>query len=721
MSRMAKPRVASLWQLARLYGVQTAYYDVNHRRRQASPEALLGVLQALDAPVASIRDVPDALAERRQALWRRAVEPVAVAWDGQPPTMEIRLPSGAADSSVACLLEQETGETHRWVCDLRSQPSGQLTDVNGATYVAKRLDVPGRLALGHHRLTLDIQERRFESMIISAPRKAYTGGSKERTWGAFLPLYALHSQRSWGGGDFSDLEALMDWVTEQGGGVVATLPLLASVLDPPFDPSPYTPASRLFWNEFYIDVTRVPELEKCPSAQSLLASGDVQRDLDGLRSSPLVDYDRQMRIKRSVLEEMARCFFSHPSDRRKSFQSFVEAHRAVEDYARFRAVGERLRAPWPEWPKPLRDGTIGPADCDEATTQYYLYAQWLAHEQMEALATKAQTGGRGLYLDFPLGVHPHGFDVWREREAFAPGVSAGAPPDAFFTKGQHWGFPPLRPEQMRAHHYRYVIASLDHHLKPAGILRIDHVMGLHRLFWVPDGLEASDGVYVRYPAEELFAVVSLASHRHKAWIVGENLGTVPFYVNPTLARHDVYRMYVLQYELKPDRRRPLRAIRSDAVASLNTHDMPPFAAYWQGLDIDERRAMGLLDEVGVRRERKERESAKRALVEYLQRQGHLAGPASMEAVLRACLAHLSASPARLVLVNVEDLWLETSPQNVPGTRDERPNWRQKAAYGLESFFRMPSVLEAFQEVAHLRGGDGGPSGPRAKRARRVEV
>jgi 4-alpha-glucanotransferase len=418
---------------------------------------------------------------------------------------------------------------------------------------------------------------------------------------------------------------------------------------------------------------------------------------------------------------MARFFFSHPSDRGRSFQGFLEANRLVEDYARFRAVGERLRAPWPEWPKRLGDGNIGPADCDEATTQYYLYTQWLASEQMDALAAKAQTGGRGLYLDFPLGVHPHGYDVWREREAFALDVSVGAPPDVFFTKGQNWSFPPLRPEQMRANHYRYVIASLDHHLKPAGILRIDHVMGLHRLFWIPDGMEASEGVYVRYPAEELFALVSLASHRHRSWIVGENLGTVPSYVNPTLARHDIYRMYVLQYELRPGPKRPLRAVRSDAVASLNTHDMPPFAAYWEGLDIEERRAMGLLDDVGVRRERNGRESAKRALVEYLKRQGRLTGPATMEEVFRACLSHLSASPARLVLVNVEDLWGETSPQNVPGTCDERPNWRQKAAYDLESFCQMPVVLRAFQDMSHQRRGGVGPPGPRSKRAKRVEA
>ncbi|MFQ5892799.1 MAG: 4-alpha-glucanotransferase, partial [Nitrospinota bacterium] len=680
---MAKPSVHPLHQLARLYGMQTAYYDVESRCRQASPEALLLVLQALGAPVETFHDVHGALRERRQALWERSVEPVAIAWDGDPLSMTLRLPSGAADATIPCLLEVETGAARRWSCDLQAQSPDHVAEVEGTRYVVKGLTLPGNIPWGYHRLTLEIQGRLFESMIIAAPRKAYGGRGEDKTWGAFLPLYALHSQDSWGGGDFSDLGAFMEWVANQGGGVVATLPLLASFLDEPYDPSPYTPASRLFWNEFYIDVTRVPDLEKCPAAQSLLGSGDTRKELEGLRSAALVDYRRQMGVKRKVLEAMARSFFSEPIDRHPSFRRFVETHGPVEDYACFRAVGDRQGTPWPAWPHPLREGVLRPADYDEEARGYYLYTQWLAHEQICALANRARNGTPGLYLDFPLGVHPYGYDVWRERELFASGIAVGAPPDTFFTEGQTWDFPPLHPEQSRAQHYRYVIASLDHHLRAAGILRIDHVMGLHRLFWIPRGMGPAEGVYVRYPAEELYAIVSLASHRHKAWIIGENLGTVPYYVNPTMARHNIHRMYVLQYELTADRSRPLRAIHADSVASLNTHDMPPFAAFWQGLDIEDREAMGLLDEVGVRRERKRRESIKRALVGFLKRQGHLRGPATMQAVLRACLAHLSASPARVVLVNVEDLWQETEAQNVPGTGEERPNWRRKAAYGLE--------------------------------------
>jgi len=701
---MDRTQLHSLQQLARLYGVQTAYYDFKHQRQQASPEALLPVLRALGAPVGHLGDVPAALRMRRQALCKRFVEPVAVAWEGGPLALELRMSTKLASQRIRCHLRLENGEPRVWTCDPELLPALEATEVEGARYVRKKLAVPGTLPPGYHRLTLEIQGRAFETMIISAPLKAYAapGRPTSRVWGVFLPLYALHSRRSWGCGDFSDLEALMGWVTKLGGGLVATLPFLASFLEEPFDPSPYVPASRLFWNEFFVDVTRVPERERCPAAQTLLSSSGVQAELEALRSSPLVDYRRQMELKRQMLEELARCFFAERSERHASFRRFLEAHPTVEDYARFRAAGERQHSPWPQWPQRLRDGLLKPGDYDEEAKRYHMYAQWLAHEQIQSLSTRARSAGLGLYLDLPLGVHPYGYDVWRERAVFASDVTGGAPPDAFFTKGQNWGFPPFHPEEIRAEGYRYAIACLRHLLQHAGILRIDHVMGLHRLFWVPRGLEARQGVYVRYPAEELYALLALESHRHQALILGENLGTVPRYIRPTMARHNIHRMYVMQYELSAEPDRPLRAIGRDAVASLNTHDMPPFAAFWQGLDIQDRLEMDLLDEVGAQRERKKRQTLKRALARYLKRKGRPEGTATGRAVLEALLAHLSASPARVVLVNLEDLWLERQPQNVPGTQAERANWQRKARYSLEAICEMPRVCGTLRQIDRLR-------------------
>ncbi|MEJ2047718.1 MAG: 4-alpha-glucanotransferase, partial [Dehalococcoidia bacterium] len=301
-----------------------------------------------------------------------------------------------------------------------------------------------------------------------------------------------------------------------------------------------------------------------------------------------------------------------------------------------------------------------------------------------------------------LGAHPDGYDVWREREAFALETSAGAPPDAVFSRGQNWEFPPLHPERIRERGYRYLIACLRHHLKHAGILRIDHVMGLHRLFLIPSGMEASQGAYVRYRAEELYAILALEAHRHKAIIVGEDLGTVPPYVRPTMTRHGLHRMYVVHYELASDQRR-LPPVPTRVVASLNTHDMPPFAAFWQGLDIEERRRLGLLDSADARAEGNRLQSMKETLITFLRNRSWLHEPkGDVRTVLTTCLSYLAASQAQLVLINLEDLWLETQPQNVPTTGEAYPNWRRKARYTLEQFSQLPQVVDILITVNRLR-------------------
>ena len=695
-----------LQELAHTYGIETAYYDVANHRKEASPEAILLVLKALGAPVETFEDIPSALNDRRQAIWRRYLEPVIVAWEGGPATADLHLPLDRAASSVACQVNLENGDVHSWSCDLAELPTLRVVELCGERYVAKRLTIPGILPWGYHRLMVEAPGKLSEALLIGAPLKAYQShkGSVNRVWGIFLPLYALHSQRSWGSGDFSDLEALIAWVSGLGGSVVATLPLLACFFDEQFDQSPYAPVSRLFWNELYLDVGKIPELGQCNSAQAVLESTDFRKELKALRSLRFVDYGRQMALKRKVLEELARSLFLETNDRFADFCSFVESNRRVEDYACFRATCACQGVPWWQWPEPLRDGILRMGDYDEETKRYHTYVQWLAQQQLHELSEKAGELGSGLYLDLPLGVRPDGYDAWREHDLFAMDVSVGAPPDTLYSKGQHWYFPPLHPEKIREQGYRYVIDYLDNHLKYAGLLRIDHVMSLHRLFWIPKGLEARNGVYVRYSADELCAILSLESHRHKCLIVGENLGTVPSHVNQLMSRHDIHGMYVVQYEVTPVQKRPLRTVVADEVASLNTHDMPPFSAFWRGSDIEERFDLNLLDGAGARAERETRGALKKALLRFLQRNGWLeSGPADdIYPVLRACLKLLGASPARVLLVNLEDLWLETEPQNLPGIHGRSSNWRRKASHTFEGFSRMPKLRSTLEEIDTLR-------------------
>lgn len=702
---MSVRQTPPLYQLARLYNVQTAYYDAFGRRRQPSPQALLFILRALGSPVEGMADFPNALRERREWMWRRCIEPVILAWGGGPVRLELRLPEKEANGFLTCRLKLETGEVRKWAYRLPRLFTAHASKVEGTRYLVKWLYLPVSLPLGYHRLTLELEGRSFNTQLISAPIKAYTGLQEQgdRAWGVFLPLYALRSEKNWGSGDFSDLEALASWVKRFGGGIVATLPLLAAFLDEPFEPCPYLPASRLFWNEFYLDVTRIPDLERCRTARALLASSAFHKEIEALRQATLVDYRRQMALKRKVLEILTRFFFAKASDRQASFQGFVKGNPSVEDYARFRATCERQRAPWPRWPQRLRDGVLRSNDYDQENERYHLYVQWLAHEQLSAVAKKTKATSQVLYLDLPLGIHAHGYDVWRERNLFALDVSAGAPPDTFFTQGQNWGFPPFHPEALRENGYRYYLALLRHHMKHAGLLRIDHVMALHRLFWIPKGLAPSEATYVHYPSEEFYAILSLESHRHRSLIVGENLGTVPTYVNRSMTRHNIHGMYVLQYELQPDSKKALRPISRKSLASLNTHDMPPFSAFWQGLDIADRLELGLLDPAGARRERKNRQDLKKALLDFVRRGGWLkSSERDMRSVLRAVLMFLSAGPARFVLANLEDLWLEKFPQNVPGTVEQRLNWQRKARYGFEVFSQMSEAFDILHEINHRR-------------------
>jgi 4-alpha-glucanotransferase len=498
----------------------------------------------------------------------------------------------AAVETILGQHKRDAVEPVRVVWEGERVPDGEIELEQGGAW-----DRRDMLPHGYH--TLD-----GETLLIHAPRKAYA--PREKTWGIFLPLYAVPRH----GGDLGDLERYMAWVRELGGNVVATLPLLAAFDD---EPSPYSPVSRLFWNERYLDIDALPEFTG-------------SRDLHELASRFVPD---------------------------EGFERFATLAR---DYARFRG--------------------------DE---RYHLYVQYRMSQQMERLSE------RGLYLDFPLGVNAGGYDVARYGHVFAKGAAVGAPPDSFFTRGQNWGFPPFHPEGLRVDRYRYFRAAISHHARHAGMLRLDHVMGLHRLYWIPDGFDAADGVYVRYDDEELYAIVVLESVRNRCAIVGEDLGTVPQYVPKAMERHGLRRMYVVQYEAKPQAP-ALSDPPAAAVASINTHDMPTFAAFWSGKDIADRVEQGLLDDDGAKEERETRAKIRQAMARQVGEGDPLA----------SVLRFLARSDAEVVLVNLEDLWGETEPQNVPGLPER--SWKQRFRLSFEEArgdTRVARLLETVSEARPL--------------------
>lgn len=715
--------IRGLSELAKLYGVQTAYEDVSGKRRTASAESLKHILRVMGAPVESAADVQEALHQFRNNQQSRLVEPVIVAWNGRLNEVPVYWRASDNAQNIVTQLAIENGETkeRQWTtADLRpatssdgsssdgSSSDGSSSDGSSKELAFGSLRFQQKLPLGYHRLTVQIGDRSQESLIIAAPRKLDTGSlvSGERQWGVFIPMYALHGEGGWGAGSVAEFDQFARWVRGHGGTLVASLPLLASFYENPWDISPYSPASRLFWNEFFVDLSRIPEVAGNERARQLLGSSELQQQVAVQRAADTVQHRELIGWKRRILEALADQFFQESTPRRAEFEHYRSHSPDVENYARFRAACERLGRPWTHWPEEMRHGDLKDNHEDQRAREYHLFAQWIAHQQFEDLSRAATDAGMTWYLDLPLGTHSDGYDVWRYRDAFALGASGGAPPDAFFTKGQSWGFPPLHPHKLRERKYDYFIQVIRHHLRQARLLRIDHVMGLHRLYWVPDGYPATQGAYVRYPAEEFYAILLLESHRHGASIIGENLGTVPSYVNRAMKQHGFGRLYVLQYEMHlPSSSGHARSPDADEVVSLNTHDMPPFATWWQGKDIDDRLDLGLMDEAQAEVERADREKLRQSLIGLLREQGALThDEPDLPAVLQACLSWLGSSDAHVMLINLEDLWFETLSQNVPGTVTERVNWRRKTRMSLEHFTHSDELGAILRAVDQSRKG-----------------
>jgi 4-alpha-glucanotransferase len=490
-------------------------------------------------------------------------------------------------------------------------------------------------------------------------------------------------------GDYTDLGRAARWVGGLGGGFLSTLPLLATFLDAPFEPSPYSPASRLFWSELFIDVTAVPGWA---GPDATLAA-----EIAACQAGDVVDYRRTAALKRRELQRAALHASSDPAIH-TALTQYAGGHPRVDDYARFRAVGDRRREGWPAWPQRLRDGVIRDGDYARENYEYHRFVQWQADTQLAAAAGRSGDSAAMLYLDMPLGANPVGYDSWRFRDLFADGVSAGAPPDPLFTGGQNWGFQPPVPQALRATGYRYLIETFRHHLRHARMLRLDHVMSLYRLFWVPSGLDAKRGVYVRYPEQELFAVLALESVRHQATVIGEDLGTVPSAVRRAMERHGVQRMHVVQFEASPDRDPPIAAPPESVVASLNTHDMPTFAGFWRGSEIDDQLDLGLIHAEEHRAALAERLRLRRKLSRLLGASGEI----DVALARQRLLERLAASEARFVLINLEDMWLEPRPQNVPGTSTERPNWQRRASRSLTEIIEDAAIGRMLKSIGERR-------------------
>jgi 4-alpha-glucanotransferase len=686
----------ALRELARLYGVQESYTNVFRRRVRADVESTIAVLQAMGAPVASLRDATGALRARREELARRPLEPVIVAWDGRLSAVQVRVPAAQAGGDVRVSVTPESEDPHGWESVTPSQEGP-----SEAGFLPARVTVGRRLPVGRHHLWMESGDGPVRALVLSAPRRCPQPDG--RWWGVFAPLYALRAEGDWGVGSFSELATFRSWIGDLGGSVTATLPLFAQFLDEPMlEPSPYSPASRLFWNETYVDVTRAPGLDGCAEAREVLDDPSFREQVARLRKADLTDHPAVAAAKRRVLDPLAQQAFRGTPP--AGLSEFAADPRAA-DYARFRAEVERRGGWWGAWPEVERDGSLSGSALDDDRARYHLFAQWVAAQQLSEAAGRADASG-GLMLDLPIGVNGAGYDVWRERDSFAPDVAAGAPPDAFWSQGQDWGAPPPHPHGARDAGYRYHEEVFRTLFRYAAVARIDHVIGLHRLYWVPRGASPRDGVYVRYRADEWYALLSIAANEAGAVVVGEDLGTVPGSVRPAMRSHGLLRTYVAQREAGAD---GLPEPPAESVAALNTHDMPTWAGFWRGSDVPLREELGLIDHAEAQRILETRRGMRGALPASLP--GLLADPDGEDprASLEASLERLAAGRAAIVMASLGDLLLESDPQNVPGTGPERLNWRRRYPWTVDELQHRAEVATTLERIDRARRV-GGPPG-----------
>jgi alpha-1,4-glucan:alpha-1,4-glucan 6-glycosyltransferase/4-alpha-glucanotransferase len=693
--------------LAAAHGVEVTYLDHGGVQRTARRDALLAVLTSLGVDDAG-HDPMSALAAHRAGV--ELVEPVVVLEaEGRSPWVSVTVPRRI--ETVECELFIEGDETQSWRAPVLERSAARSVLAPIAASSASSATRPGSIELpralppGYHELVVRSGRRASSAHLLVRPKDGARGrfDASWRAVGVAAPLFTLHSSRSWGCGDLTDLDELAALAGRHGATVVSTLPLLAGFGPMPFEPSPYLPASRRFWHERWLDADAVVQAFRTPTLAALGRAARDRTQAAALRSHPYVDGEGALRAKRDVLEAVAAALGPRGAPGRAAFDAYLADRPAVSDWARFRAAGERHGADWRCWPTHMRDGRIEADDVDASVVGYHELVQWLADHQLRALAERFEQRGQVLSLDLPLGVHPNGYDVWRHRDQFLWGLSVGAPADRFFPRGQVWGFPPPSVAPTRAGGHAQFRAAIVHHLSVARMLRIDHVLGTQRLFYVPDGMGARDGVYVRMPLEELLAVVAIEAQRHRAAIVGEDLGTVDAAVRRAMQRDGIRRTSVVQLSIRATGSSPFVPPPAGAVASFSTHDLPTFEGWWRCRDVDERLELGQVDATTGADMRTRRLAERSRLVTLLDVDA--AGPhedAPPEGLLAAAHGALAASEAGVVLVQLDDVLDELEAVNLPGTSTERRNWQRRTELALEALPDDGRLQAALAEVSDLR-------------------
>ena len=668
---------AALAALAHRLGVATEYDDWIGNRVAVDEQTVVAALAALGVAAGTAKERVAALTEQDRRHWARSLPPTVVARSGSETAFWVHVTHGAP-AHVWVHLEDGTLRTGLRQADNFTPPFA-LEDrlVGEATFV-----LPGDLPLGYHRLYLRSGDTEADTTLIVTP--SWLGlpsrmGAR-RVWGLATQLYSVRSRGSWGYGDLTDLADLAVWAgSRHGAGYVLINPLHAAAPGSPMEPSPYLPTSRRFVSPLYLRVEAIPEFA------SVRGRGKIRKARKALQAhaaaSDIIDRDEVWAGKREALKKVYEV--ARSAGRQLAFEAYKQREgTALDDFATWCALAEEYGNDWRTWPQPLQNPATPEvaefADRHHREVEFHRWMQWQLDDQLAEAQSQALRTGMplGVMHDLAVGVHPSGADAWSLQDVLAQGVTAGAPPDEFNQLGQDWSQPPWRPDRLEELGYQPFRALIEAILRHAGGVRIDHVIGLFRLWWVPNGALPTKGTYVRYNHDAMIGIVALEAHRAGAVVVGEDLGTVEPWVRDYLRDRGVLGTSILWFEVDTYNQGPLQAQhwRELCLSSVTTHDLPPTPGYLEGSHVRLRHELGLLTRPADE-ELADDMAWQEAWLAELRRAGLLSAEADEEDVTMALYRYLGRTRSRLLALSLTDAVGERRTQNQPGTTDEYPNWR----------------------------------------------
>ncbi|MCP5418909.1 MAG: 4-alpha-glucanotransferase [Gammaproteobacteria bacterium] len=720
--------MSALDRLAALAGIEPFYHDVLGNLHEADSGAKRTLLNALGFAVTDDGAVEKSMQAHEQRSWRRTLEPIVIIpAEQQPGTVPITLPVDPAGAFVQWTLTEEDGAVHEGRVNLTDLPVTAIYTIDERLVERRGLRLPEFLPEGYHKLSVrveyaDLTTQVGSTSVVVAPRTCY--GPQDavpdtRLWGVAVQLYSLRSARNWGMGDFTDLLHLVERLAETGASGVGLNPLHPLFPGNTSHISPYSPTSRCFFNTLYIDVTAVPDFTESAKARILIRDPQFQADLERLRAAELVDYPAVAAHKYRILELLFASFqrrhIAERTPRGLAFEHFCdEMGPALEQLALFDALYEYFhsrdencwswRKDWPtDFQRPHSPVVGDFAKKHRDRVNFFKYLQWVADEQLAAVARRARQLGMpvGLYMDLAVGVDPNGGEAWGDHEMLISEATSGAPPDPLNRLGQNWGLAPINPVALQERGFAPLIAALRSNMRHAGALRIDHVMGLMRLYWIPGDRPPTAGMYVRYPLESMLRILALESRRHQCLVIGEDLGTVPDGFRDVMNQAGLLSYKVLYFERWPDGLfKRVETHPEQSLVTISTHDLPPLGGWWMGRDVEWRIKLSLYPNKQMQADDvASRPVDRRFLLDALvdaeaiepEAAPSLEPPVPTEAFRVAVHRMLARSPGRFMVIQMEDALDVVEQANLPGTVDEHPNWRRKLPLSVDELFNDASL------------------------------